>query len=76
MKAHHSKHHGKRPGKTTHSYMLYVDETTLFQAMSLFGAIRALGSQGFRPGILDHVADLATIGERLVEDQIIEAGKE
>jgi hypothetical protein len=56
--------------------MLCVDEIVLFRAMSLFGAIRALSSRGFRLGVFDCIDDLAAMGERMLDGQIIKAAKE
>ena len=78
MKKRNAKLHDKRLGKTTPapSSMLYVDKTALFQAISLFGAIRALSSRGFRLNVFDCIDDLAAMGERLIDNQIIEAVEE
>jgi len=76
MKRHHPKHPDKHPGRTTPPPRLYVDEATLFQAMSLFGAIRALSNRGFRLNVFDCIDDLAALGERLIDNKILEAVEE
>lgn len=58
---------GSSPLNTT----LSLEETVLYRTMALFGAIRALSNHGLRENTLDYILDLAAMGERLVEDEIL-----